>query len=44
MAILDWEMPEMTGPEVCRKVRDTLRKPYTYLLLLTSKDSKEETV
>lgn len=44
MAILDWEMPEMTGPQVCRNVRDTLRKPYTYLLLLTSKDTKEETV
>lgn len=44
MAILDWEMPELTGPEVCRKVRDTLRKPYTYLLLLTSRDSKEETI
>ena len=44
MAILDWEMPELTGPEVCHRVRETLRKPYTYLLLLTSKDSKEETV
>ncbi len=44
MAILDWEMPELTGPEVCHKVRETLRKPYTYLLLLTSRDSKEETV
>src|SRR5579884_4353175 len=44
MAILDWVMPHMTGPEVCRRVRETRREPYTYILLLTSKNSKGETV
>ena len=44
MAVLDWVMPELTGPEVCRRVRGTLREPYTYILLLTSKNSKGETV
>jgi diguanylate cyclase (GGDEF)-like protein len=44
MAILDWVMPHMTGPDVCRKVRETRREPYTYILLLTSKNSKDETV
>ena len=44
MAILDWVMPHMTGPEVCRKVRETHREPYTYILLLTSKNTKNETV
>jgi diguanylate cyclase (GGDEF)-like protein len=44
MAILDWVMPFMTGPEVCRKVRETHREPYTYILLLTSKNTKGETV
>ena len=44
MAILDWVMPHMTGPEVCRKVRETHREPYTYILLLTSKNTKDETV
>jgi len=44
MAILDWVMPHMTGPEVCRKVRETRREPYTYILLLTSKNTKGETV
>jgi diguanylate cyclase (GGDEF)-like protein len=44
MAILDWVMPEMTGPDVCRRVRDTHREPYTYILLLTSKNTKTETV
>ena len=44
MAVLDWVMPELTGPEVCRQVRGTLREPYTYILLLTSKNTKGETV
>jgi two-component system cell cycle response regulator len=44
VAILDWVMPGFTGIEVCRKVRDTRREPYTYILLLTSKNTKEETV
>jgi diguanylate cyclase (GGDEF)-like protein len=44
MAILDWVMPHLTGPEVCRRVRETRREPYTYILLLTSKNTKGETV
>jgi diguanylate cyclase (GGDEF)-like protein len=44
MAILDWVMPHFTGPEVCRKVRETHREPYTYILLLTSKNTKGEIV
>src|SRR4051794_35912923 len=44
LVILDWVMPVMTGPEVCHNVRETLREPYTYILLLTGKGSKGETV
>jgi two-component system, cell cycle response regulator len=34
MAILDWMMPVMAGPEVCRQVRQA-GGPYIYMLLLT---------
>jgi len=46
IAILDWVMPGLTGPEVCRKVRERekLNETYTYLLLLTSKSLKEELI
>ena len=45
MAILDWVMPFLTGPEVCQKIRgEAHREPYTYILLLTSKNTKNETV
>ncbi len=44
LAILDWMMPHVTGPELCRQVRANRREPYTYILLLTSMDSKDATV
>lgn len=44
LAILDWMMPEMTGPEVCRRIRQRSREPYTYILLLTSKSQKEDLI
>ena len=44
MAILDWMMPGLTGPEVCQRVRDKGGEPYTYILLLTSRTQKEDVV
>src|SRR5579862_5049140 len=49
LAILDWVMPGMTGPEVCRKVREHAKDSkeqecYTYILLLTSKSLKEDLI
>ncbi len=45
IAILDWVMPLLTGPEVCRKVRlKQGQEPYTYILLLTSKNMKEDLI
>jgi len=44
LAILDWVMPVMTGPEVCTKLRALAREEYTYILLLTSKNQKEDLI
>ncbi|HEY3738433.1 MAG TPA: diguanylate cyclase [Bryobacteraceae bacterium] len=44
LAILDWVMPGLTGPEVCRLVRQQEREKYTYLILLTSKSLKEDLI
>ncbi len=44
MAILDWMMPGLTGPEVCERVRNKGVEPYTYILLLTSKTQKEDVI
>ena len=44
LAILDWLMPGMTGIEVCRRIREKAREPYTYILLLTSKSAREDLI
>jgi two-component system cell cycle response regulator len=44
LAILDWMMPGMTGPEVCAAVRHQSREPYTYILLLTARTEKQDLV
>jgi DNA-binding response OmpR family regulator len=36
LALLDWQMPVMDGPEVCRSVRATLENVPLHLVLLTS--------
>ncbi len=44
LALLDWMMPELDGPGVCRAVRKRSDQTYVYMVLLTSKGTKEETV
>ena len=46
IAILDWVMPGLTGPEVCWRVREHAKDKdtYTYILLLTSKSLKEDLI
>ena len=46
IAILDWVMPGITGPEVCRRVRANTKEKdiYTYILLLTSKSQREDLI
>jgi len=44
LAILDWVMPGMDGPEICREVRILGGQRYVYLLLLTAKTDKEDLV
>jgi DNA-binding response OmpR family regulator len=44
MAILDWVMPGLSGPQVCRKVRERGTVPRIYLMLITSKNSRAEEI
>jgi diguanylate cyclase (GGDEF)-like protein len=44
LALLDWMMPELDGTGVCREVRARREHGYVYMVLLTSKESKEDIV
>lgn len=44
IALLDWLMPGISGPEICRNIRSKEMDRYTYLLLMSSRDSKQDLV
>ena len=42
VVISDWYMPEMDGPELCRRIRGRRSEPYVYFILITSRGGKEQ--
>jgi sigma-B regulation protein RsbU (phosphoserine phosphatase) len=40
--ISDWMMPEMSGVELCRRIRKENRTHYSYFILLTARSGKED--
>ena len=44
LALVDWMMPELDGPGVCREVRRRPDGSYVYIVLLTSKQSNKDIV
>ncbi len=44
MAIVDWMMPGMDGPELIRRIRDAGWPGYTYIILLTARSGADDVV
>lgn len=42
--ISDWEMPGMSGPELCQTIRATEFNRYVYIMLLTARNDRASTV
>jgi len=42
LVISDWYMPEMDGPELCRRIRARPNKPYVYFIMVTSSGGKQQ--
>ena len=42
LAIIDWVMPGLNGIELCRKVREGDLEKYVYMILLTSRDDRQD--
>lgn len=44
LAIIDWMMPGMDGPDVCKAVRNSGQELYRYLILLTARNDTDDLV
>ncbi|GGG94352.1 GGDEF domain-containing protein [Silvibacterium dinghuense] len=45
LALVDWMMPELDGPELCREVRQRQNeRSYVYIIMLTSRQNSEDVV
>jgi sigma-B regulation protein RsbU (phosphoserine phosphatase) len=42
IAILDWEMPGLTGVELCRRIKDLKRSTPIHVILLTARGGKND--
>lgn len=42
LAVLDWMMPGLEGPEICHRVRALHDRPYVYILLVTSRAQRSD--
>ena len=44
LAILDWAMPKLEGPSVCRELRGRQSERYTYIIVLTARGGENSLV
>jgi sigma-B regulation protein RsbU (phosphoserine phosphatase) len=44
LAVMDWMMPGLDGPEICRRLRAIDTPTPTYVILLTSRDASADVV
>jgi DNA-binding response OmpR family regulator len=44
MAVVDWMMPGLEGPELCRRIRRDESLAHLYVVLLTGRDSRADQV
>lgn len=44
LALIDWMMPQLDGPALCREIRSRSNEAYVYILLLTAKELNADLV
>lgn len=44
IVVTDWNMPKMNGLELCSRIRDNETDDYTYIVIVTSRDTESEVI
>ena len=44
LAILDWMMPDIDGPEICRRLRDSENPEPPYIIMLTTRSGRDDVI
>ncbi len=44
LAILDWNLPGLTGMQICQRLRVRTEAPYVYIVMFSARKSKEEQI
>jgi diguanylate cyclase (GGDEF)-like protein len=44
VVITDWMMPDLTGKQICQRIRASSQDPYAYIIVLTGQTSKDNLV
>lgn len=44
LLLLDWMMPGIDGPALCRKIREEMSRESFYILMLTARDSRKDLI
>lgn len=44
LVIVDWMMPGLDGPEICRRLRVQAREPYVYVVMITGRGDRQDIV
>lgn len=44
MAIVDWNLPGLSGIQICQRLRTRINAPYVYAIMFSSRNSYEEQI
>ncbi len=44
IVFLDWQMPIIDGLEACRRIKASEQRPFTYVVILTSRDAEQDMI
>ena len=44
LVITDWTMPDLSGLELCQRIRSAAQSPYTYIIIVTGHSDKDKVV